>query len=147
MSADLRRIVRLSLAVLAVVLVLGLWWWASGPTTDQSSASPRSTVAASGRDSSGLPSVQATDLPQEARRTLELIASGGPYPYARDGVVFQNRERLLPRKAGGYYHEFTVTTPGENDRGARRIITGTSGERYWTDDHYASFRVIEDGAR
>ena len=147
MSADLRRIVRLSLGVLAVVLVLGLWWWASGPSTDLSAGAPRNTVAASGRDTSGLPSVQAADLPQEARRTLELIAAGGPYPYARDGVVFQNRERLLPRRASGYYHEFTVPTPGESDRGPRRIITGTSGERYWTDDHYGSLSVIEDGAR
>lgn len=147
MSADLRRIVRLSLGVLAVVLVVGLWWWASGPSTDQSTGSPRHTVGASGRDASGLPSIQAADLPLEARRTLDLIAAGGPYPYSRDGAAFQNRERLLPRKASGYYHEYTVATPGENDRGARRVITGTSGERYWTDDHYASFRVIEEGGR
>ena len=147
MSADQRRILRASLAVLALVLVLGLWWWAKGPSTAQSSGPPRTTVSASARDTSGLPSVQAADLPREARRTLDLIAAGGPYPYSRDGVVFQNRERLLPRKTGGYYHEYTVTTPGEDDRGARRIITGTSGERYWTDDHYQSFRVIEDGGR
>ena len=56
--------------------------------------------------------------------------------------MFQNRERLLPRKAGGYYREYTVRTPGEDDRGARRIITGRGGERYWTPDHYTSFRVI-----
>ena len=56
--------------------------------------------------------------PAEARHTLDLIAAGGPYPYSRDGVVFQNRERLLPRKTGGYYHEYTVPTPGEGDRGA-----------------------------
>ena len=147
MPADQRRIARLALAVVAVVLVLGLWWWATGPATEQSSGSPRTTVSAAARDTSGLPSVQAADLPREAQLTLDLIAAGGPYPYSRDGVVFQNRERLLPRKTSGYYHEYTVTTPGENDRGARRIITGTSGERYWTDDHYQSFRVIEDGGR
>ena len=147
MSADLRRIVRLSLAVFAVVLVLGLWWWANTPSSESSSGSPRSGVTTSARDTSGLPSVQAADLPREARRTLDLIAAGGPYPDSRVGVVFQNRERLLPRKTSGYYHEYTVATPGENDRGPRRIITGTAGERYWTDDHYASVRVIEDGGR
>ncbi len=147
MSADQRRIVRLSLAVPAVVLLLGLWWWANGPSSESSSGAPHTTVTASARDTSGLPSVQAADLPREARRTLDLIAAGGPYPYSRDGVVFQNRERLLPRRSGGYYHEYTVATPGDNDRGGRRIITGTAGERYWTDDHYESFRVIEDGGR
>ena len=154
MPADQRRTVRLALAVLAVVVVLGVWWWvgqgsdgqldASGgsSTTSSRSAASREPAPAP-RDTSGLPSVEVADLPAEARHTLELISAGGPYPYTRDGVVFQNRERLLPRKAGGYYHEYTVPTPGEGDRGARRIITGKAGELYWTPDHYASFSVIE----
>ena len=83
-------------------------------------------------------------LPAEARETVKLIRKGGPYPYARDGVVFRNREGQLPREKRGYYREFTVKTPGERTRGARRIIAGRSGELYYTDDHYAHFRRIRE---
>lgn len=81
-------------------------------------------------------------LPREARATLELIRQGGPYPYARDGVVFANREGALPRQRRGYYREFTVKTPGMRTRGARRIIWGSGGEFYYTDDHYNHFRRV-----
>jgi ribonuclease T1 len=95
---------------------------------------------------SGLLFVSAADLPKEAQQTLALIDKGGPYPYSRDGIVFGNFEKLLPKQNKGYYHEYTVKTPGEKDRGARRIITGNGDERYYTDDHYKSFRRIqEDG--
>ncbi len=66
----------------------------------------------------------------------------GPFPYDKDGAVFQNREGILPGRQRGYYHEYTVITPGENDRGARRIVTGSRGELYYTDDHYDSFKRI-----
>ena len=82
------------------------------------------------------------ELPIEARATLELIKAGGPFPYRQDGRVFGNRERLLPRREGGYYQEYTVRTPGARDRGARRIVAGRGGEYYYTDDHYQSFRRI-----
>lgn len=84
----------------------------------------------------------AASLPPEAVKTISLIESGGPFPYARDGIVFQNRERLLPQRPNGYWHEYTVPTPGESDRGARRIIHGAGGEFYYTDDHYASFKRV-----
>ena len=84
------------------------------------------------------------DLPTEARATLVLIRAGGPYPYSRDGVVFGNYERLLPAKERGYYREYTVSTPGERSRGARRIVHGRDGELYYTDDHYRSFRRIRE---
>ncbi|NUO91638.1 MAG: ribonuclease, partial [Dermatophilaceae bacterium] len=85
--------------------------------------------------------------PREAHDTLELIRAGGPFPFPRnDNKTFDNRERLLPKQARGYYREFTVVTPGSDDRGPRRIITGRSGEIYWTDDHYASFRRVKEGA-
>jgi len=90
----------------------------------------------------GLPMILPDDLPPEARETLALIDQGGPFPFSRDGVVFQNRERLLPQQPQGYYQEYTVITPGSRDRGARRIVTGEAGERYYTDDHYASFYVV-----
>lgn len=81
-------------------------------------------------------------LPHEARVTLQLIETGGPFPYNRDGVVFGNYEKRLPARMRGYYHEYTVPTPGLKTRGARRIITGSEGERYYTADHYNSFRRI-----
>jgi ribonuclease T1 len=91
--------------------------------------------------------VPLAQLPEQARQTEQLIRSGGPFPYAKDGTVFGNRERLLPRERRGYYREYTVKTPGSRDRGARRIICG--GEKpaapeacYYTADHYASFKRI-----
>ncbi|WP_316521288.1 ribonuclease [Kitasatospora brasiliensis] len=82
-------------------------------------------------------------LPSQAVDTLTLIAKGGPYPYNRDGIVFENRESRLPKKGNGYYHEFTVVTPGSNDRGTRRVVTGDAGEQYWSADHYATFQEID----
>jgi len=93
-------------------------------------------------DPTDLPRAALTDLPPEAAQTFDLIRAGGPFPYDRDGVVFENREGLLPDESSGYYHEYTVPTPGASDRGARRIIVGSGGELYWTDDHYRSFERI-----
>lgn len=86
--------------------------------------------------------IAARDLPPEARETLSLIRAGGPFPFARDGVAFGNREGHLPKRARGYYREYTVPTPGRRDRGPRRIVGGRGGELYYTDDHYRSFRRI-----
>lgn len=91
--------------------------------------------------------VQFAALPPEAQTTERLILAGGPFPYAKDGTVFGNREHRLPREPRGFYREYTVKTPGAHDRGARRIICGgqppTHPEAcYYTDDHYASFRRI-----
>jgi ribonuclease T1 len=82
------------------------------------------------------------ELPPEARKTLDLIRKGGPFPYARDGMVFGNREGLLPRAPRGSYREYTVKTPGRRDRGARRIVKSDNSEFYYTADHYRSFRRI-----
>jgi ribonuclease T1 len=90
----------------------------------------------------GLPAVNLADLPPEAAATLALIEAGGPFPYRQDGAVFENREGILPDRSSGYYHEYTVPTPGSADRGARRIVTGENGEMFWTDDHYDSFAWI-----
>ena len=86
-----------------------------------------------------------TGLPVEAHDTLRLIAAGGPFPQDRDSVVFSNFEHRLPAQPRGYYHEYTVPTPGAHNRGARRIITGgTPPSEFWyTGDHYESFRRIE----
>jgi len=91
--------------------------------------------------------VQLSALPREAQKTYELILAGGPFPHSQDGIVFGNYEHQLPAKARGYYHEYTVQTPGAHNRGARRIVCGgdapTRPDRcYYTDDHYASFRQL-----
>ena len=96
-----------------------------------------------------LESVALASLPVEARETLALIKRGGPFPYPRkDGSTFGNFEKRLPAKPRGHYREYTVPTPGSRDRGARRIVAGsppeTSGEYYYTDDHYRSFRRIKE---
>ncbi len=89
--------------------------------------------------------VAAAQLPDEARATLKLIDAGGPFPYRRDGIAFQNRERRLPEQDRGYYREYTVPTPGSVDRGARRIVTGGKPPVvfYYTADHYKSFQRIQ----
>jgi ribonuclease T1 len=92
----------------------------------------------------GLPVIAATELPKQAQETIALIKAGGPFPYSRDGIVFSNREKILPKEKRGYYKEYTVKTPGAKNRGARRIVTGGEGQFYYSDDHYASFkRVLE----
>jgi ribonuclease T1 len=105
--------------------------------------------AASARTSSGLlPDVALADLPPEAREVIVLIRTGGRFRYDRDGVVFGNRERILPARTHGYYHEYTVPTPGVKTRGARRIICGGPPRApdacWYTSDHYRSFRRIRE---
>ncbi|HRF11183.1 MAG TPA: ribonuclease domain-containing protein [Candidatus Accumulibacter phosphatis] len=109
--------------------------------------------AAHAREPRSLASVALADLPPEVMQTLLLIRQGGPFPYPRkDGSTFGNFEKRLPLQAHGYYREYTVPTPGSRDRGARRIIAGdgrggdvaNSGEFYYTDDHYRSFRRIRE---
>lgn len=80
---------------------------------------------------------------REVRAALDRIAAGGPFPYRKDGTEFRNRERRLPRQPSGYYREYTVETPGEDDRGARRLVQGRGGETWYTRDHYRSFARID----
>jgi len=88
--------------------------------------------------------VRVGELPAEARTTIANIRKGGPHPYAKDGAIFGNREGQLPPQKRGYYKEYTVKTPGERTRGARRVIAGSAGELYYTDDHYNHFRRIRE---
>ena len=103
---------------------------------------------AQGKDSGvGVATVSLANLPVQAQRTEALIRSGGPFAYSKDGVVFGNRERILPARQRGFYREYTVPTPGERSRGARRIVCGgkvaTQPDAcYYTADHYASFSRI-----
>jgi ribonuclease T1 len=88
------------------------------------------------------------DLPPEARAVNAAIRNGGPFAYPRDGVVFGNRERILPVEPPGYYHEYTVPTPGMKSRGARRIVCGGPVRApracWYTGDHYQSFQRIHE---
>lgn len=116
------------------------------------SSSPRGSVSGSSQSTSvdpgsGLRWVAESALPVQARHTLALIRAGGPYRYPRnDDQTFGNREGRLPARPAGYYKEYTVATPGEDDRGPRRIIAGVGGERYYTEDHYESFSRVREGA-
>ena len=88
--------------------------------------------------------VSLVQLPAEARHTIALVRSGGPFPYERDGAVFRNFERRLPPRDRTYYRGYTVRTPGLKHRGARRIVAGRGGELYYTEDHYNSFQRVAE---
>jgi ribonuclease T1 len=105
------------------------------------------TVHAKGPVTSSHEPITLSQLPLQGQSMMTLIYQGGPFKYDKDGTVFGNRERFLPARQRGYYREYTVKTPGERSRGARRIVCG--GERpaapdacFYTDDHYASFRQV-----
>jgi ribonuclease T1 len=92
-------------------------------------------------------------LPHEVADTVRVIHTNGPFPFPRnDGAVFGNREHHLPNQTRGYYHEYTVNTPGASTRSTRRIITGGSPltnppQYFYTSDHYDSFCLIPDAGR
>jgi guanyl-specific ribonuclease Sa len=121
------------LLIAAALLVAAVVWWRLPAPEPAATSAPASMPAA--------PALPAF-LPAEARATLALIARHGPFPHRQDGSVFENRERHLPQQPRGYYHEYTVQTPGLATRGARRLITGGNPPvvYYYTDDHYRSFR-------
>ena len=141
--------------MLAIVLAVGACGPGDGPRTGQGGTTPPDTGSGTPGATefvepppppapSGMPQIRVDDLPAEAIAVLDLIEQGGPYPYEQDGAVFENREGLLPSRPRGHYREYTVETPGEDDRGARRIVAGADGERFWTRDHYASFEWIAE---
>lgn len=149
-----RRIRRPLLALLALLVALAVGYGIRA--TQSSHSSPRPTTTSTSTDSGGAAGASRSTaptgtaetslsaLPPEAARTVRLIEQGGPFPYPRsDGVVFRNAERHLPADPDGYYHEYTVPTPGSSTRGARRIITGSRGEYYYTADHYESFVRVD----
>lgn len=129
--------------VLGILAIIFLIVWGAGHLTGGTSADGRSLVQASpAATAANLPTIAYDRLPSQAHHTLDLISAGGPFPYQHDGIVFQNREGALPPEPRGYYHEYTVVTPGEHDRGARRIIKARDGTLYYTDDHYQTFARI-----
>jgi ribonuclease T1 len=92
-------------------------------------------------------SVAGSELPPEVRQTHRLVVAGGPFPFAKDGVVFANRERSLPAMHKGYYREYTVAPAGARSRGARRLVCGGEQTRqpeacYYSADHYVTFQRV-----
>ncbi len=137
--------------LLIAVLLVDLGWWLGSRPHNGAEARAPATVnppaaveveRSPSRKPTSKPSTDLAGLPEEVAETLALIDRGGPFPYAKDGTVFQNREGQLPRKPRGYYHEYTVPTPGSRDRGARRLISGGDGEIFYTGDHYRTFKRL-----
>ncbi|MFD7504633.1 ribonuclease [Streptomyces sp. NPDC059850] len=135
------RIARIgALGVLASSLLIG----GTAVTATATPAAPAASVSV--RAVADVGDICYSKLPSQAHDTLDLIEEGGPYPFPQDGTVFQNREGILPAQSSGYYHEYTVITPGSDDRGARRIVTGKKAEEdYYTSDHYESFDLVDYG--
>ncbi|XVS65867.1 ribonuclease domain-containing protein [Actinosynnema sp. CA-299493] len=137
---------RLSVALLGLIALVVVGYFAkdlTGTSSDPAPPSSSSSASVPGAGS-GLPVEPLSSLPAQVEATWELIGKGGPFPYPRnDGVTFQNREKVLPAKPSDYYREYTVPTPGSDDRGARRLVTGSSDEVYYTADHYESFVVVD----
>ncbi len=144
--------------LIAVVALIALWAWSQrapvpthAPATTHEEARTPTQSLPGATETSRAPSASTASppawLPEEAIETLRLIRDGGPFPHRQDGSTFQNREGRLPRQPRGYYREYTVDTPGSDDRGARRIVAGGGipgqsppSEFFYTDDHYRSFR-------
>jgi ribonuclease T1 len=125
---------RITFALVGLVVLVLAGWFTQSWLTDEPPSPP----------ATGMQERALTELPPEATETWQLIERGGPFPHPEDdGKVFGNREGLLPDQDRGYYHEYTVETPGSDDRGARRLVTGEADEVYYTGDHYASFVKVD----
>ena len=150
---SLRRVRWPLLALVALIVLLVIGYAVSAvhhgsPRSSTSASASYGSAPVSGHGAGPASTGSAAEtplssLPPQVSATVDLILQGGPFPYRQDGVVFANAERHLPIEARGYYHEFTVPTPGSPDRGARRVITGLDGEFYYTADHYESFRRVD----
>jgi ribonuclease T1 len=130
-----------ALAVCALIVIAAGWVLLRPQATSPPAPTPPTSTG-------GLPSCALTTLPAQAADTVRVIRAGGPFPFPRnDGVVFGNREGHLPGQQRGYYHEYTVPTPGAHNRATRRIITGGAPlthplQYFYTADHYDSFCVV-----
>jgi ribonuclease T1 len=119
-----------------------------GASASQAPVQPAQAASGTPAASGVLATVTKAQLPGEAAETLRLIKAGGPFPFGEDGVLFRNSAVLLPQHPRGYYHTYTVRTPGSADRGQRRIVCGglrkQTGDCYYTDDYYISFKRIAE---
>ena len=147
-----RRRRSFSFLIAALIAVAIATYWESREKTPAPPAAPAAESRVSRPEappaSPATDDVAQSDEEREAlATTLALIERGGPFPYpGRDGSTFQNRERRLPEQPRGYYREYTVPTHGASNRGARRVVTGREGERWYTRDHYRTFTRIDASA-
>jgi ribonuclease T1 len=139
----LRGLRRPQLALIALVLAAGIGYGVDALHSSTGAGHPAQPSSTSATSVAPASAVALSSLPPQVAQTVHLIEAGGPFPYSQDGVVFDNNEHLLPAQPHGYYHEYTVVTPGANDRATRRIVTGRSGEYFYTADHYESFRRVD----
>ncbi|MGH3944784.1 MAG: ribonuclease domain-containing protein [Pseudonocardiaceae bacterium] len=135
---------RVSAALIALLALVAGGWYGQQALSSPSSVDRPAVVASA----PGLQIRALSQLPSQATEVWQLIQQGGPFPYRQDGTVFGNREGRLPQQQRGFYREYTVPTPGEADRGARRLVTGgpvpsDTAELYYTGDHYVSFVVVD----
>ncbi|MGH3934973.1 MAG: ribonuclease domain-containing protein [Pseudonocardiaceae bacterium] len=130
---------QVSAALISLLALVAGGWFGQQVLAHPPSAD-RLAVVASTAD---LPVRTWSQLPPQAAQVWQLIQQGGPFPYQQDGMVFGNREGRLPKQRPGFYREYTVPTPGEPDRGARRLVTGGTTELYYTGDHYESFVMVD----
>ncbi|GAA0629295.1 ribonuclease domain-containing protein [Kutzneria viridogrisea] len=146
---------RITIALIGLIVLVAAGWLvkdlSSAPSGKPASSATSTSSAASNQGSgsvpgasSGLPVKALSALPAEAGATWKLIQKGGPFPHPdNDGVVFRNNEKRLPQNKVGYYHEYTVETPGAKNRATRRLVTGSQQEVFYTEDHYESFVVVD----
>jgi len=127
------------LALLAVYALLGGDLGELGLNNDSTTTESQPTVSTTAEAPDGFSQEEADGI----AGTLAAIEAGGELPYDQDGTTFQNREGLLPDRESGYYREYTVVTPGSDDRGARRLVIGADGDTWYTRDHYDSFVQID----
>lgn len=136
------RVRRPLLALVTLLLLLAGGYTASALSSGSDSGTPASSPRSSA-SSAAIRVVPISSLPEQVAQTIALVRANGPFPYSRDGAVFHNREHRLPEQRDGYYHEYTVPTPGESGRGARRLVAGAPGEFYYSADHYESFVRVD----
>lgn len=144
-----RRLGSLAAIVAIVAGLLVVWWIDRGENQVHRVEAPAGSAVTRVE---ALPPIEASWIadPDEraaVTRIAALIDRGGPFAFAKDGAVFENRERRLPRRPPGYWREYTVPTPGEDDRGARRLVAGDRHELYYTRDHYQSFTALRGAIR
>ena len=89
------------------------------------------------------------NIPQKAIAVLNYIKTHNkPMQDYVGGRVFSNRERRLPKADDNgkpiQYQEWDVNPKinGQN-RGAERIVTGSDGRSWYTNNHYESFIEIK----
>jgi ribonuclease T1 len=138
-----RRWRRPQLALLALLVAVGIGYGVNALRGNSAASAGGAATHSSSSSAVATATSALSSLPAQVATTVRLIKAGGPFPYSQDGVVFDNNEHLLPSHPRGYYHEYTVPTPGASDRATRRIVTGQAGEFYYTDDHYESFQRLD----